>query len=92
MGVFGLINHLLNFLLPALALAVLLPLCVRWTPMGRGAAVGLGSNMLVLMAVNTAVLLAGLVWFERDGKMLTYLALAVAGASTQWILLKGWRA
>lgn len=91
MGVFGLINHLFNFLLPALALAVLLPLCVRWTSMGRGAALGLVSNMLVLTVVNAAVLLAGLVWFERDGKMLTYLAMAVAGASTQWMLLKAWR-
>lgn len=92
MGVFGLINHLLNFLLPALALALLLPLCARWMPMGRGAAVGLVSNMLVLMVVNSAVLLAGLLWFERDGKMLTYLVMAVAGASTQWVLLKAWRA
>ena len=92
MGVFGLINHLLNFLLPALTLALLLPLCVRWMPMGRSATGGLVSDMLVLMVVNTAVLLAGLVWFERDGKMLTYLAMAVAGASTQWVLLKAWRA
>ena len=92
MGVFGLINHLLNFLLPAFVLALLLPLCVRWTPMGRGAAVGLVSNVLVLAVVNAAVLLAGLAWFERDGKMLTYLAMAVAGASAQWVLLKAWRA
>lgn len=91
MGVPGLINHLHNFVLPALALALLLPLCVRWMPMGRGAALGLWRNMLALMVVNTAVLLAGLLWFERDGKMLTYLAMTIASASTQWLLLKAWR-
>ncbi len=91
MGVIGIINHLLNFILPALGLALLLPVCVRWTPWGRGASVSLLTNMLVLTLVNIAVLLAGLLWFERDGKMLTYLAMVVAGASTQWWLLKAWR-
>lgn len=91
MGVFGLINHLFNFILPALALAVLLPLCVRWMPMARGTPIRLSRNMLVLMLVNTAVLLAGLLLFGRDGKMATYLALAVVGATTQWLLLKAWR-
>jgi hypothetical protein len=91
MGVPGLVNHLLNFILPALAMAVLLPLCVRWMPMGRAAAGCLVRHMLVLALVNTGVLVAGLLLFGRDGKMVTYLAMAVASASTQWLLLKAWR-
>jgi len=91
MGVLELINHLLNFILPALALALLLPVCVRWMPMGRNSTVGLWRNMLVLLLVNIAALLAGLVLFERDGKMVTYLAMVISSATTQWLLLKAWR-
>lgn len=88
MGVFELINHLLNFAWPALALAVAMPLLVRWTPLGRGAAHGLTRQMLVVALVNLAVLVAGLLWFGRDGKMVTYLAMAAASASTLWLLHK----
>ncbi len=91
MGVLALINHLLNFALPALAMALLLPLCVRWTPLGRGAGPGLPRQMLVLAAVNVAVLTAGLLVFGRDGKMATYLAMALASATGQWLLLRGRR-
>ena len=37
------------------------------------------------------VLVAGLVFFGRDGKMATYAALVLAIASSQWLLLRGWR-
>jgi hypothetical protein len=92
MGVFGLINHLLNFAWPALALAVALPLLVRWTPLGRGATSRVTLQMLVVAMVNLAVLLAGLLWFGRDGKMATYLVMAAASASSLWLLHKNWRA
>ena len=36
-------------------------------------------------------LLAALIVFGRDGKMATYAALVVAIASSQWLLLRGWR-
>lgn len=36
-------------------------------------------------------LLAGLAYFGNDGKMATYAALVVACASSQWVLVKGWR-
>lgn len=91
MGVLALINHLLNFALPALAMALLLPLCVRWMPLGRGAASRLPRQMLVLAAVNVTVLTAGLLVFGSDGKMATYLAMALASASVQWLLLRGRR-
>lgn len=91
MGVLGAINHLLNFVLPALALALLMPVCTRWLAMGRSAPVGLARQMLVLVLVHVAVLVAGLWVFGRDGKMLSYLGMAVAGATTQWLLLAAWR-
>lgn len=91
MGVFGLVNHLLNFVVPALALALLMPLCLRWLPIGRAARAGLSLQMLVLALVNVTVLVAGLLVFGRDGKMLTYLGMAVAGATAQWLLVGAWR-
>jgi hypothetical protein len=37
------------------------------------------------------VLVAGLAWFGRDGRMATYVALVVVCGSAQWWLLRGWR-
>jgi hypothetical protein len=91
MGALGLANHLLNFVLPALALALLLPLCVRWLPIGRSATVRLPMQMLVLASVNVSALVVGLLVLGQDGKMLTYLGMAVAGASALWLLLGAWR-
>lgn len=91
MGAFGLINHLLNFILPALVLALMLPLCACWMPMARATPLRLSRSVLVLTLVNITVLLAGLLLFGRDGKMVTYLTMAVASATTQWLLLKAWR-
>lgn len=91
MDVFGWINHLFNFILPALVMALLLPMCVRWTPVGRKAALGISPQILVLAVAHVVVLFAGLLIFGRDGKMATYLAMAVVGASIQWLLLRAWR-
>ena len=91
MGFIGLLNHLLNFAWPALALAVVMPLVLHRTRLGRTATTGLIGQMGVLALVNLLVLLAGLLWFGRDGRMATYLTMAVACASTTWLLLKAWR-
>ncbi len=82
---------MLNFALPAIVLAFLLPMIVRWLPMGRGTGIRPGGQMLVLLAVNLAVLLAGLLLFGRDGKMLAYLAMVAGCAAAQWLMLGGWR-
>lgn len=91
MGFIGLFNHLFNFAMPAIVLAVLLPLLLRWTSIGRAAKAGLRWQMLTLTWVNLTVLAAGLLWFGHDGKMATYLTMAAASASTTWLLLRGWR-
>jgi hypothetical protein len=46
---------------------------------------------LVQAGVGTGVLVAGLVLFGRDGKMLSYAALVLTCASCQWALQRGWR-
>lgn len=85
------LNHLLNFVAPAAALALLLVLTSGWIgPKGRPA-LSAGSRFAILFAVGVVVLAAGLLLWGRDGKMLTYAALVVGSATTQWILLGGWR-
>lgn len=91
MGPFSAANHLLNFLLPALAVSVLLVLACRVFLRKRAAASSLLAQIAINFVVGCAVLAAGLALLGRDGKMLTYGALVLACASVQWGLLRGWR-
>jgi hypothetical protein len=83
--------HLANFAAPALALALLMPWAGRWVH-GRS---GFSPRYLVQagvgFAVGLAVLLGGLWWFGRDGKMATYGALVLAMGTAQWLIGAGWR-
>ena len=86
MGPLAILNHSINFLAPALWLAVLLPVLSRLF-MGKRAVARTMANQIALhFVVGCIVLLVGLVLFGRDGKMLTYLALVLALASMQWLL------
>lgn len=84
MGLWSLLIHLANFVLPALALgiglAVLAPIFVQKRASAR--------TIIAQFAINSIagvfVLLAGLVFFGNDGKMATYGALVLASASAQW--------
>lgn len=91
MGFFDGINHLLQWMAPALVLALLMPLLARYLVLRRAAPHPWRRQVAVNAAVGVAVLLAGLVMTGRDGKMLTYAALVLAIASSQWVLSKGWR-
>lgn len=83
--------HLLNFLAPAFAVAVLVAFAGRlllprntrpqrwWLPLAFNFAAG------------SAALGAGLVLFGRDGRMLTYAALVAAVATSQWLAGRAWR-
>ena len=86
MGVLALLNHVLNFLAPALWLAVCLPLLARWGVKKRKPR--LLTQFVLMLVVGAVTLGAGLVLWGVDGKMLTYLALVVVCASTQWLLLR----
>ncbi|MBK9444423.1 MAG: hypothetical protein IPN53_25360 [Comamonadaceae bacterium] len=86
MGALALLNHAINFLAPALWLALLVPLLARVFRKKRPAAHTLSAQVAINFVVCCGVLIAGLVLFGRDGKMLTYLGLVVMAASTQWWL------
>ena len=91
MGPLDILNHLLNFVAPAAAVALLLVLAGGWIgPKGRPA-MAAWRRFAVLFVVGVAVLAGGLVLLGRDGKMLTYAALVLGCASTQWVLSRSWR-
>ncbi len=96
MTAYLLTNHLLNFLAPAAVLALLLVLLTRvfarFFKSKRPLAQTLWAQAAIIFIANTGVLVAGLVIFGRDGKMLTYAAMVLVAALCQWVLLRGWKA
>ena len=88
---FALLGHLFNFAAPALFLALLLALGGRVVGPKGASSLTWYAQAAINSIVGCAVLLAGLWWLGRDGRMLTYAALVLACASSQWLLLRGWR-
>ena len=91
MGLLDLSLHLLSFLAPAFALALLVAfggrlVLPRNTPPQRW-----WVAVAVNFAAGSAALVAGLVLFGRDGKMLTYAAVVLAVATAQWLGSRAWR-
>ena len=91
MGPLDLFLHLLGFVLPALVVGVMMVFLGRiFMPKPPSAPVW-WLQAAINLVVGVMVLVAGLVFFGRDGKMATYAALVLAIASSQWLLLRGWR-
>lgn len=91
MNLLDIATHLVNFAAPALALALLLPLAARFFGFTAGFGLAWWSQAAIHFVVGLAVLLASLWWWGRDGKMAAYAALALAVATSQWVLSRGWR-
>ncbi len=95
MTAYLLLNHLLNFMAPAMVVALLLVTLARlffgffWSK--QAVVQSPWSQLAINFIIGVAVLVAGLVLFGHDGKMLTYLALVLATAASQWCLMGGWR-
>lgn len=91
MNLLDILLHLLNFVAPALALAVLLPLLSRLFTKRQALLLPWWGQMLLNFVVGVAALLAALWLLGRDGKMAGYAALVLAVATSQWVLVRGWR-
>ena len=91
MGILAALNHLLNFAAPALALAVLMPLLARLLVPRTAARLSWAAQTGVHFVACLVVLVAGLWWWERDGKMATYSVMVLVCASMQWWMQRGWR-
>jgi len=90
MSLLDLLNHLVNFVAPALAVGFLCALAGR--VFGPKAGV---SAWWIQGAVNTGAgavaLLGGLILSGRDGTMAAYVALMLACGTSQWLVSRGWR-
>jgi hypothetical protein len=43
-------------------------------------------------SASALALVLGLWWFGNDGKMATFSAMVLVCATSQWLMLRGWRA
>ncbi|RYF32261.1 MAG: hypothetical protein EOO26_11995 [Comamonadaceae bacterium] len=86
-----LIAHLLNFVAPALFMALVLALATRFLMKRRAGAPALWAQAAINFIAGVGVLLAGLAFYGRDGMMMTYAALVVVCGTGQWLLARGWR-
>ena len=91
MSALNFLNHLLNFVAPALVLALLLAVCGRFMGPASRRAMSLWKQMTVNFVAGVVVLAAGLAAFGSDGQMATYGALVVVCGVGQWLLVGGWR-
>ncbi len=91
MNLFGLLDHLLNFVAPALVVGLLVAaLAPLLTKKARSHHTWLTQGAINALA-GLLALLAGLLVFGRDGKMATYAAMVLVCASSQWFAAKAWR-
>ena len=84
-----LLNHLLNFVAPAFFVAGTLALLAGF--LLPGAKGGRWRQFGLNFVAGVLVLGAGLAYFGRDGKMLTYAALVLVCGTGQWWLGRGWK-
>lgn len=89
MNFFQLVFHLIGLLLPALAMAVFMPLAGRWV-MGPG---GLTWHRRALghAVLGSVVLVLGLVLQGHDGRISTYASLVLVCGSLEWAMHRRWR-
>jgi len=92
MGPIATLNHLLNFVAPALALALGVTLGAYFFMKKRPPALSPRAQFAINLIVNCMVLALGLLLLGRDGKMASYALLAVGAATCQWLLLRGRKA
>ncbi len=84
MGFLDAIFHLMNFILPALAMALLVPSLARMLWFKKLAKVSWALMARRVALSGLAVLTAGLLILGRDGAMLTYAALVLSSALAVW--------
>jgi hypothetical protein len=91
MGFVDAVLHALNFMLPALAMALMVTASGRFFKKNRPLALTFIANSAINFIVCLTVLLIGMILTGRDAKMLSYLAMALASATVQWALSGAWR-
>lgn len=88
MGFLDLLNHLINFLAPALVVGVMLALVAPFIYQKKLKARALLAQAAINFVVSGVALLVGLWFFGRDAKMLTYGAMLVGGTVAQALAMR----
>jgi hypothetical protein len=91
MGLFDLIDHLLNFVAPAIFVAAALALLGRFYMKKVPSALVFKAQFAINIGAGVLALVVGLWFFGRDGKMASYIAMVVAIALAQWLGARQWR-
>jgi hypothetical protein len=91
MGFLDAANHLLNLAAPAAFVALFGTYFSRFIMPKKPVVHVYCTQAAINFVVCLVVLLAGLWLFGQDGKMATYLAMVMASATVQWVLMKGWK-
>jgi hypothetical protein len=82
----------LNFVAPAFGLALLVTLGAHFFMKKRPPALTLSTQLAINTIASGLVFVLGLWLTGRDGKMVSYAAMAVACATSQWLMARGWKA
>lgn len=77
------LEHVIAFAAPAVVVALILAAGLKLRPARAGS---VAARLGLLSAAGLLVLLAGLVFFGRDGKVATYAALVLVQGSLAWWL------
>ncbi|MBS0315851.1 MAG: hypothetical protein JSR49_01860 [Proteobacteria bacterium] len=91
MQALDLLDHLLNFFAPALFVALCVALAARLAGTGPALVRRWWVQAAINFTVGAAALGAGLWFFGYDGKLASYGALVVGCATSQWLMMRGWR-
>lgn len=91
MGPLDLADHLLSFAAPAFAVALLVTLAAPLVLPRGPRSLGWWARLAINFAAGLAALAGGLWYFGNDGKMVTYAAVVLAVATSQWLTGRGWR-
>ena len=73
-------------------MAVAMSLAPRFFKNNRPLKPYLRAMAAINFIVSLAALLLGLVFFGRDGKMATYSGMVLMCATSQWLMLRAWKA
>ena len=92
MGPLDTLIHLLSFVAPAVAVAVLVALAAHFILPSRPTGLAWWAHIAINSIAGVTTLVAGLWYFGVDGKMATYAALVVAIAVCQWLSTGAWTA
>ncbi len=85
MGPLDIINHLLNFVAPALWVGLVLAVATPAFMPKRPAAPRIPAQSAMNSIAGVLALVIGLWFFGRDGKMASYAAMLLACCLSQWL-------